>query len=595
MITPLAPPRPAPAGPAAPQSPPAGAPAVPGRDLALFLLLLCATDFSGLLHIYGLSWLYGEPLFLGLGWTMVLIAVGLLILPAQGPPAWLPLRRLASVLALFVLVVLITLAASTLLLALSNPPAWVGRDPHADTSPVGLLSTLGLQLGALAAVPLGAFAIGYTRQEATRRAWIALLAVAGFTLSLVNLLYDAHVGKHAPETWAIVLGLGLPTTIGLGGLIAAAGGLVLLRPARFLAATIGAGLALRVAGLALIPLTIRLGDMLPLIGLSTARLLHGQNPYIVYHLPWELPLTYWPLTVLSYLPAAGLGLDLRWINLLCGPGVALLLLWAGGRRGPGPAAYAYGLLYLTPTMLQWDLSTAAPPYWLWLCGAFAAAVVAGRGRAGTLLAGAAAGAALAAAPLALPFLPFLGGAWLLPGWRPALRRTLVAAVTLLLVVGPFLLWDPAGFWNGAVSWFNDLARLPLLKWQTDRSWAFEIGLAGPIWQAGQQAWLKPLQALLLGGLLLASLLWRPRPLRTPGGALRWGAAAYLLFMVVNPVIWPYLYTPALLALVFAQLPAAAETRLVIHEGHEDHEDHEDREDHAGIAGPVPLTRAIGGQ
>ena len=32
--------------------------------------------------------------------------------------------------------------------------------------------------------------------------------------------------------------------------------------------------------------------------------------------------------------------------------------------------------------------------------------------------------------------------------------------------------------------------------------------------------------------------------------LRWGSAAYVLFMVVNPVIWPYLFTPALLGLVF---------------------------------------------
>jgi hypothetical protein len=60
--------------------------AVPGRDLALFVLLLLATDFSGLLHIYGLSWLYGEPTFLGLGWTMVLVAAALLVLPARERP-----------------------------------------------------------------------------------------------------------------------------------------------------------------------------------------------------------------------------------------------------------------------------------------------------------------------------------------------------------------------------------------------------------------------------------------------------------------------------------------------------------------------------
>jgi hypothetical protein len=100
--------------------------------------------------------------------------------------------------------------------------------------------------------------------------------------------------------------------------------------------------------------------------------------------------------------------------------------------------------------------------------------------------------------------------------------------------------------------------LPLLKWQTDRSWAMEIGVAGPLWQAGLQDWLKPLQALAVLGLLALSQIVRPRPLATAAGALRWGAAAYLLFMVVNPVIWPYLFAPALLALAFALLPAAGD-------------------------------------
>lgn len=552
---------------------------VPGRDLALFSVLLIATDVSGLLHIYGLSWLYGEATFLGLGWLMVTIAVLLLLLPARSRPTWLcfPLRRGWDGVILLAVTVPVALTLTFLFSALSNPPAWVARDPHRDSSPLGLVTGLPAQVMALATVPLLAGALAYARHPATRRAWIAALAVGLATCSLVNLLYGAGVGKHAPDTWAILLSAGWPTTLGLGAIFAALGGLTLLRPARFLAATIGAGLALRVLGILAIPLTMRLGDMLPLISMATTRLLHGQNPYISYRMPWELPLTYWPLTVLSYLPTAAAGLDLRWTNLLFGPGVGALLLWAGGRRGPGAAGYAFGLLYLAPTSLQWDLSTAAPPYWAWLGLAFAATVAADRRRvrddtatvdlngppmqhtpilAGDWGVGAAAGLALAAAPLAWPFLPFLGLHWLTLGWRRALRRSLGAAGVAGLLVGPFLLGDATGFWNGAVAWFNDLDRLPLLKWQTDQSWRFEIGLAGPFWTAGAQNWLKPLQIVLMGGLLLAAAVQRLRPLTTPAAALRWGAAAYLLFMVVNPVIWPYLYAPALLALVFAMLPTA---------------------------------------
>jgi hypothetical protein len=530
---------------------------IPGRDLALFVLLLLATDFSGLLHIYGLSWLYGEPTFLGLGWTMVLIAAALLVLPARDRPGALrfPLRRPVDGLVLLGGGVLLALAATFLYIALSDPPAWVARDPHRDTSLAGLLGMFAVQSAVLAAVPALALVIGYVRDEGMRRVWIDLLAGALFLLSLINLLYDAGVGHPAPATWAILLGAGLPAALLLGGLIASAGGLVLLRPARFLAAAIGAGLALRLIGIAVIPLTIRLGDMLPLLQMSTARILHAQNPYIVYQMPWDLPLTYWPLTVLSYLPAALAGIDLRWVNLLFGPLVGALLLLAGGRRGPGPAAHAFGLLYLAPGMFQWDISTAAPPYWLWLCVAFATAVGAARARPGWLLPGAGVGAALAAAPLALPFAPFLGASWLAQGWRVALRRVVVAGVVFALLVGPFLLWGRRGFLDGAIGWFNDLERLPLLKWQTDKSWALEVGLAGPFWYNGLQDWLKPLQMILVGGLGVVLLALRLRPVRTPAAALRWGAAAYLLFMVVNPVIWPYLYVPALLALAFALLPA----------------------------------------
>ncbi len=556
MTTTLAPAPAAPAG--APVQPATARAAPPGRDLALFLILLWGTDFSGLLHIYGLSWLYAEPLFLGLGWAMVTIALALLLLPPAGRPRWLrfPLPDAAAAGALLLIGVPAALAAGFLLDALRNPPAWVARIPPPDTSLGGLLGLLVLQLAVLGAGPALAVYIAYHRDEATRRLWLAVLAGAFWLLALVNMLFDAQVGAHASDTWTRILTLGWPTTLGYAGLLCAAAGLLLLRPTHFLAAALGGGLALRVVGLVHIPLSIRLGDMLPLVDLAAQRLLQGHDPYIIYQMPWTLPLTDWPLDLLTYLPAAVTHADLRWTNLLVGPLLGALLVWAAGRRGPGPAAYALGLLYLSPTMLQWDLTTAAPPYWLWLGAAFAVAVAAPRLRWADALAGGATGAALAAAPLAAPFAPFLLGHWLATGPRVAVRRLVAAGAVFVVLVGPFVLGNPVGFWNGAVAWFNDLQQLPLLKWQTDRSWAFEIGLAGPFWANGLQDWLKPLQTALVGGPFVLGLGLRRRPLARAGAALRWAAAAYLLFMVVNPVIWPYLYVPALLALVFAQVPAA---------------------------------------
>ena len=54
-------------------------------------------------------------------------------------------------------------------------------------------------------------------------------------------------------------------------------------------------------------------------------------------------------------------------------GIVVLAHWwlRRGRHTPGWACYAFGVLYLTPTMFQWDLTTAAPTFWLWLCPLFA--------------------------------------------------------------------------------------------------------------------------------------------------------------------------------------------------------------------------------
>src|SRR5690242_13924654 len=77
--------------------PPDARAAIPGRDLTLLLLLLVGIDVSGLLHVYSLSSLYGEELFLGLGALVTLLALALLVLPAGLPgqdrvrpqPRWL--------------------------------------------------------------------------------------------------------------------------------------------------------------------------------------------------------------------------------------------------------------------------------------------------------------------------------------------------------------------------------------------------------------------------------------------------------------------------------------------------------------------------
>jgi hypothetical protein len=103
-----------------------------------------------------------------------------------------------------------------------------------------------------------------------------------------------------------------------------------------------------------------------------------------------------------------------------------------------------------------------------------------------------------------------------------------------------------------LQWFNNNDIYPRLRWEMDHTWARQTGFSGIFWRRGLEGLLKPIQAGLLAGLL--ALFWW------------WGAqarqlaplvcAAGLLFMVFNPVLWPYLYHPALVAALVALVALA---------------------------------------
>jgi hypothetical protein len=120
---------------------------------------------------------------------------------------------------------------------------------------------------------------------------------------------------------------------------------------------------------------------------------------------------------------------------------------------------------------------------------------------------------------------------------------LLAAALLL----PWFLWGPGPFLDGAVRWFNDLNRFPRMKWQTEHTWADITGFSGLFWEWGQERWLKPIQA---AGVLLVAGLYALQGAR-PADLGRFATAAFLLFMLFNPVLWPYLYNPALVTALLA--------------------------------------------
>lgn len=310
------------------------------------------------------------------------------------------------------------------------------------------------------------------------------------------------------------------------------------------------GIAIRFPHIKYIPIEPTRGDMLPLVQQALDNLLRGQSPYTTYSMPWELPLTYFPLTWLAYLPTWLLGLDIRWTNIVAEVAILLAVLHverhtprARRRFAPGTLLILWSWIFLSPTVIAWDMVTSAPIGWVAI--AWVLALVQTRRQGAAILA---LGLALATTPLVAVMLPLVALCW----WREdglalAIRRGLLALGIGGILLLPWFLWAPDQFLDGTVRWFNDLNRFPREKWSTQRTWAEITGFSGYFWEWRIEQWLKPIQILSMAG-VSALFAWR--------GARRselaaHAVAAYVIFTLFNPVLWPYLYNPALVAAMLA--------------------------------------------
>jgi hypothetical protein len=289
------------------------------------------------------------------------------------------------------------------------------------------------------------------------------------------------------------------------------------------------------------------GDMLPLTRSALDSFVAGRSPYGFHKIPDLLPLTYYPLTWLAYLPAYLAHIDLRWTNLIAELAIPVALIHAGRRKtGPqadatndreGAALLLWSLVFLLPSSVFFDRITTAPVAWALI--AWTVAVVVRGSRWDWLMAGLLA----AATPLAILLAPFVVVTW----WRQlsrrqALARAALAAGVALICILPFYLWSPSGFLDGAVLWFNDLKRFPGTKWKAYRTWQRYVGFGGLFWKAGLQRWLAVIQWSLVAGLAMLFLRRGGERNALPAHL----ASAFIAFMVFNSVHWPYFYQPALL-------------------------------------------------
>jgi hypothetical protein len=296
-----------------------------------------------------------------------------------------------------------------------------------------------------------------------------------------------------------------------------------------------------------IPIAPEFGDMLPLVNGAINNLLSGRSPYMTYEMPWLVPLTYLPLTWLSYIPAYLLGVDLRWTNIGAQVVIIGALVWLSAQRSglqaviqSEPTLLLWAWLYLQPSIIHWDMGNTAPITWA-LLAVTLSLVLAKRTHSAAI----ALGCTVAGTPLVAVFAVFIALYWLRhQGVIRTARLLAISGIVAGLIVLPFLLWSPQDFITGTYRWFNHIEGWPQQKWiETDPPiWSVITGFSGEFWARETQGWLKPIQAVIV--IAVAGAFWvrGARLTMLPSHAV----AAYLGFMLFNPVLWPYLYNPALI-------------------------------------------------
>ena len=361
------------------------------------------------------------------------------------------------------------------------------------------------------------------------------LATCGF----VALAASFWPGSLAVKTWLA----GWPLFL-LAAIVAMVTWLTFKKTALFLAFISLTAFACR-AGTALAhPLDPARSDMVPLLHLSITRLILGQNPYAEYLMPWSLPLTYLPILWVAFLPAWLLGLDLRWVPVSLGV-AAVIVIWhaqAASQRKVGLAArkFLLALLLLSSLDLNFSGITPEPVFWLGL-----SMFIFLLARREWLLASLAMGLCLAARQQAALLVPF----YIIFLWRrketPILPQlALLLAVPALLCL-PFLLASPTLFLHGVYLRFGPFA---LQKWLNCRTWEEALSFAPLFFQHSQQRWL----VLTLLVIELLFILVAARRLRNFRDLVAFMGLAFLWFLVLSPIIWPYMYSP-LAILIFASL------------------------------------------
>jgi len=298
------------------------------------------------------------------------------------------------------------------------------------------------------------------------------------------------------------------------------------------------------------PIDSNRADMLPVIAAVLRRVLKGQNPYGIYQVPWEAPLGYGPVLWVPYFIPYFLHADLRIVTLFGG---LMLPIWCAAaavvhamrRDVLGAATWLIltGTILANPDLTYFMTVGHTPSYWP-LLPLFAVLATAERWKAAALVLGlivVGRSTMVAGVPI------FLMTVWVHD--RPAaLSAILLCAAPIVLLMGPFAIWDPHALWYGMVAVYPHVIKQAV--WSVpDGAIAHTIGVTGWLVSHHLERIVEATQVFMVLAVWIAGWF----AVRRGARPLPWMALATLAFCMTT--LWPlyYIYFDVLLLFVAAAI------------------------------------------
>lgn len=323
-----------------------------------------------------------------------------------------------------------------------------------------------------------------------------------------------------------------------------------------------AGCLLRWVYIMQTPIAPHLADMLPLIQEACNTLASGANPYDkVYEMPWRVPMMYWPGLWMPYMIPYIMGIDLRWVHIGTVVGIASLFgaFIMRALRAPSSeeqamllAAFAGLFLFLFSSELIYFAGVAhTPSQWFWV-SLLAVAILLKR----PLLSAVFLGLVLASRQTAVVYAPLMAIYWLRTSCslRTAVKLSIVACCTYLLICGPFLMLNTYDFIVTPLRSYAEFGKWDFTRGAESFS-ANSIGFTFLL-RGTHVEWLPPTFTALaiIGPIVLAYLR-----LRTETDVLLYLGLAGVALTLTAPVPWYYEYFPSFILISFAAIAATEAT------------------------------------